>query len=59
MKSKTNIVEEPLADYKKAEEDLLRKALSSSNTERFHTMARLMKMNIILKSAKVIHKKTD
>lgn len=27
MKSKTNIVEEPLADYKKAEEDLSRKAL--------------------------------
>ncbi|WP_316767282.1 hypothetical protein [Pedobacter frigiditerrae] len=59
MKSKTNIVEEPLADYKKAEEDLLLKALSSSYTERFHTMARLMKMNVILKSAKIIHKKMD
>ncbi|MES2446813.1 MAG: hypothetical protein V4546_06500 [Bacteroidota bacterium] len=59
MKSKTNIVEEPIADYKKAEDDLMSKALSSSYTERFHTMARLMKMNIMLKSAKVIHKKMD
>ena len=59
MKNKTNIVEEPLANYKKAEDDLLRKALSSSYTERFHTMARLMKMNIMLKSATVIHKKID
>ncbi|TKC02545.1 hypothetical protein [Pedobacter cryotolerans] len=59
MKSKTNIVEEPIADYKKAEDDLMRKALSSSYIERFYTMARLMKMNIMLKSAKVIHKKMD
>ena len=59
MKSKTNIVEEPLANYKKAEENLLRKALSSSYTERFHTMARLMKMNIMLKSAKVNHNKME
>lgn len=59
MKSETNRVKKPLADYKKAEDDLLRKALSSSYTERFHTMARLMKMNIILKSAKVIHKKME
>lgn len=59
MKSKTNIVEEPSSAYKKAEDDLLRKALSSSYTEKFHTMARLMKMNIILKSAKVVHKKMN
>jgi hypothetical protein len=59
MKGKGNKVEEPLADYKKAEEDLLRKALSTSYTERFHVMARLMKMNIMLRSAKVIHKKMD
>lgn len=59
MKNKTNIVEEPLVDYKKADENLLLKALSSSYTERFHTMSRLMKMNIMLKSAKVIHKKMD
>jgi hypothetical protein len=59
MRSETNKVKEPLADYKKAEDDLLRKALASSYTERFHTMARLMKMNIILKSAKVIHKKME
>ena len=45
------------AAYNKAEEDLLRKALSSSYTERFHAMARLMKLNIMLKSAKIVHKK--
>jgi len=59
MKKEKHIVEEPAADYQKAEEDLLKKALSSSYTERFHTMARLMKLNLILKSAKVAHKKID
>ncbi|RYG18129.1 MAG: hypothetical protein EOO07_09620 [Chitinophagaceae bacterium] len=59
MKHDKNKVEEPLADYKKAEEDLRRKALSTSYTERFHAMTRLMKMNILLKSAKVTHKKME
>ena len=59
MKTIKNIVQEPEADYKKTEEDMLKKALSSSFTERFHTMARLMKMNIILKSARIVHKKMD
>ncbi|WP_293298238.1 hypothetical protein [Pedobacter sp. UBA4863] len=36
-----NKVEEPKADYKKAEESLLRKALSSSYTERFHAMTQI------------------
>jgi len=52
MKKDIHIVEEPIADYKKAEEDLLKKGLSSTYTERFHTMAKLMKLNMILKSAK-------
>ena len=59
MKKVIHIVEEPTADYQKAENDLLKKALSSSYTERFHTMARLMKLNMILKSAKIPHKKID
>jgi len=59
MKKDIHIVEEPIADYKKAEEDLLKKGLSSTYTERFHTMARLMKLNIILKSAKITHKKIE
>ncbi|WAC40311.1 hypothetical protein [Pedobacter sp. SL55] len=57
LDNRKNMLEEPKADYKKAEEDLLRKALSSSYTERFHAMTRLMKLNMVLKSAKIIHKK--
>lgn len=59
MKKVINIVEEPTADYQKAADDLLKKALLSSYTERFHTMARLMKLNMIFKSAKITHKKID
>lgn len=59
MKKDINVVEEPVADYRKAEEDLLKKGLSSTYTERFHTMARLMKLNLILKSAKITHKKIE
>ena len=51
MKTNKNIVQEPEANYKKAEDDMLKKALSTTYTERFHTMARLMRLNIILKSA--------
>lgn len=57
LDNRKNMLEEPKADYKKAEEDLLRKALSSSYTERFHAMTRLMKLNMVLKSAKIVHKK--
>ena len=59
MKTNKNIVQEPEANYKKAEDDMLKKALSTTYTERFHTMARLMRLNIILKSAKVQHKSMD
>jgi hypothetical protein len=44
------------ADYEKAELDLLRDALKRSYKERFLMMTRLMKMNIMFKSAKIIHK---
>ena len=57
MKKNKYIVEEQVADYHKAELDLLKKGLASSYTERFHTMARLMKLNMILKSATVVYKK--
>jgi len=59
LNDKQNKVEEPQIAYEKAEEDLLRKALSSSYTERFHAMTRLMKLNMMLKSAKIVHKKMD
>ena len=53
---KLNIVEEPAADYEKAEMDLLRNALKMSYTERFFVMTRLMKMDIMLRNAKITHK---
>jgi len=42
--------------YEKAEMDLLRDALKRTHKERFLMMTRLMKLNIMLKSAKVTHK---
>lgn len=51
-----NIVEEPAADYEKAEMDLLKLALTRSYTERFFIMTRLMKMDIMLRNAKITHK---
>ena len=48
-------LEEPAADYEKAEMDLLRRALNSSYTERFFVMTRLMKMDIMLRNAKITH----
>lgn len=59
MKNDKHLVEEPTADYHKAEKDLLKKALASSYTDRFHAMTRLMKLNIILRSAKVVHKRME
>lgn len=44
------------AFYEKAEMDLLRDALKKTDTERFLMMTKLMKMNIMLKNAKVTHK---
>lgn len=42
--------------YEKAEMDLLRDALKRTHKERFLMMTRLMKLNIMLKNAKVTHK---
>ncbi len=51
-----NIISEPTADYEKAEMDLLRNAQKHSYTERFLMMTTLMKMDQMLRSAKITHK---
>ncbi len=43
-------------DYEKAELDLLRDALKRMHEERFRTMTKLMKIGLMLKNAKVVHK---
>ncbi len=48
-KQEKHIIQEPSSDYEKAELDLLKIALKRSYTERFHTMTRLMKMNIMFR----------
>lgn len=53
---KLNIVEEPTADYEKAEMDLLRNAQKHSYKERFLMMTTLMKMNTMFRNAKITHK---
>lgn len=55
-KRKDTIIEEPSADYEKAEMDLLKSALKRSHTERFHMMAKLMKMNQMFRQATIKHK---
>lgn len=45
------------AGYEKAELDLIRRALKRSHTERFEMMVRMIKIGIMLKSAKVTHQK--
>ena len=47
---------EPEPDYEKAEMDLLRDALKKSYMERFETMMNLIKMNRMLRKAKIIYK---
>jgi len=56
---KLNIVEEPAVDYEKAELDQLKLALTRSYTERFFIMTRLMKMDIMLRNAKITHQPPD
>lgn len=48
-------VNEPEADYEKAELDLIRNALKRSHSERFDIMMSLIKTSIMLKNAKVTH----
>jgi len=55
-KLQKNIMQEPSADYDKAETDLLKAALKRSYTERFHVMTQLMKMNLLLRKASIKHK---
>jgi hypothetical protein len=47
------VLSEPTPDYEKAELDLLRNALNTSYTERFVKMMQLIKMNIMLRNAKI------
>lgn len=49
-------VNEPEADYEKAELDLIRNALKRSHGERFEIMMSLIKTGIMLKNAKLTHK---
>lgn len=55
-KEEKNRVQEPVADYEKAEMDLLRNAINRSYTERFHMMTNLMKRNLMFRKAVVKHK---
>ncbi|MEO5912506.1 MAG: hypothetical protein ABIP95_16590 [Pelobium sp.] len=50
---KLNKVSEPTADYEKAEMNLLRNAQKHSFTERFLMMTTLMKMDRMIRSAKI------
>lgn len=49
-------VEDPQPDFEKAETDLLRDAIKRTDTERFQMMTNLMKMNLLFKKAKIVHK---
>ncbi|MBC7888918.1 MAG: hypothetical protein H7Z13_13660 [Ferruginibacter sp.] len=51
-----NLLNEPSADYEKAEMDLLRDALRRTYTERFLFATRLYKIQQTLHSAKITHK---
>ena len=53
------IVHESSSDYEKAALDLLKTALKRSYTERFHTMTKLMKMNIMFRKAHIKHKSSN
>ncbi|OAQ38288.1 hypothetical protein A5893_15990 [Pedobacter psychrophilus] len=63
MKYKQSIilsnVAESDANFEKAELDSFRRVLKTSYTERFYVMTRLMKMDIMLRNAKITHQKDD
>jgi hypothetical protein len=56
MDEKKHIINEPQPDYEKAEMDLLREALKKDHTGRFDMMTTLMKINLMLRNAKISHK---
>ncbi len=51
-----NIMQEPQADYEKAEMDLLRDALKRSYKERFLMATTLYKIQATLNKAKIVYK---
>ncbi len=51
-----SFLQEPDSFYEKAEMDQLKEALRRTHEERFLIMTRLMKMNLLLKKAKITHK---
>lgn len=51
-----NVLQEPQADYEKAEMDQLRNALKRSYTERFIVMTPLIKRSIMIRNAKITPK---
>jgi hypothetical protein len=53
---KDTVLNEPAADYEKAETDLLKDALNRSYTERFLMTTRLYKIQLTLSKAKITHK---
>lgn len=50
-----NFLHEPDAFYEKAEMDQLKEALKKNDKEKFLTMTRLMKLNIMLSKAKITY----
>jgi hypothetical protein len=50
---KLNTAKKTAAPYEKLEMDLLRNALKMSHTERFFLITQLMKMDIMLRNAKI------
>lgn len=55
MEENKNILQEPQADYEKAEMDLLRDALMRSHKERFLMAITLYKVQQTMKKAKITH----
>lgn len=51
-------LEEPDAFYKKASDDQMKKHLQQSYKERFLTMTRLIKLNLMLSKATISHANT-
>lgn len=50
-------LQDPDSFYRKAEEDQLKRNLQQSYKERFLTMTRLMKLNLMLSKAKISYTK--